>query len=115
MAAKIIKYSMKAREAMLNGVRILADAVVVTLGPKGRHVAIEQSFGAPRVTKDGVTVADSIILLDPVENMVATLLKEAAELFSKGVRLHVIGEVEKLQRAIRRGVHECERRTNRQH
>ena len=60
--AKEIKYDMKAREAMLKGVRALADAVVVTLGPKGRNVVIDKSWGAPTVTKDGVTVAKEIEL-----------------------------------------------------
>src|SRR5512137_1233581 len=78
MAAKIIKYSMKAREAMLNGVKTLADAVVVTLGPKGRNVVIDKSWGAPTVTKDGVTVAKEIELEDKFENMGAQMVKEVA-------------------------------------
>src|SRR5210317_2341176 len=76
--AKLIKYDMKAREAMLNGVRTLADAVVVTLGPKGRNVVIDKSFGAPRITKDGVTVAKEIELEDKFENMGAQMVKEVA-------------------------------------
>ena len=78
MAAKIIKYSMKAREAMLNGVKTLADAVMVTLGPKGRNVVIDKSWGAPTVTKDGVTVAKEIELEDKFENMGAQMVKEVA-------------------------------------
>ncbi len=76
--AKMIKYDMKAREAMLNGVRTLADAVVVTLGPKGRNVVIDKSWGSPTVTKDGVTVAKEIELEDKFENMGAQMVKEVA-------------------------------------
>ena len=78
MASKIIKYSMKARESMLNGVRTLADAVVVTLGPKGRNVVIDKTWGSPTVTKDGVTVAKEIELEDKFENMGAQMVKEVA-------------------------------------
>ncbi len=76
--AKIIKYDMKAREAMLIGVRTLADAVVVTLGPKGRNVVLDKSWGSPTVTKDGVTVAKEIELEDKFENMGAQMVKEVA-------------------------------------
>jgi len=76
--AKEIKYDAKAREAMLRGVRILADAVVVTLGPKGRNVVIEKSWGSPNVTKDGVTVAKEIEIEDKFENMGAQMVKEVA-------------------------------------
>ena len=76
--AKLIKYNMKAREAMLNGVRTLADAVVVTLGPRGRHVVLDKSWGSPTVTKDGVTVAKEIELEDKFENMGAQMVKEVA-------------------------------------
>lgn len=76
--AKQIKYGTKAREEMIKGVDFLANAVKVTLGPKGRHVAIEQSFGAPRVTKDGVTVAKAIELKDPEQNLGAQLVKSVA-------------------------------------
>ena len=76
--AKEIKYDAKAREAMLKGVETLADAVVVTLGPKGRNVVIEKSWGAPNVTKDGVTVAKEIDLEDKFENMGAQMVKEVA-------------------------------------
>src|SRR3989339_93698 len=78
MGAKIIKYNMKAREAMLKGVQTLADAVVVTLGPKGRNVVIDKSWGSPTVTKDGVTVAKEIELEDKFENMGAQMVKEVA-------------------------------------
>ncbi|MEO1016015.1 MAG: chaperonin GroEL [Pseudomonadota bacterium] len=78
MAAKIVKFGATAREKMLAGVDVLADAVKVTLGPKGRNVIIEKSFGAPRTTKDGVTVAKEIELEDKFENMGAQMLREVA-------------------------------------
>ena len=78
MSAKEVKFSHDAREKMLRGVDILADAVKVTLGPKGRNVVIEKSFGAPRTTKDGVTVAKEIELEDKFENMGAQMLREVA-------------------------------------
>jgi len=78
MAAKIVKFGAGAREKMLRGVDTLADAVKVTLGPKGRNVVIEKSFGAPRTTKDGVTVAKEIELEDKFENMGAQMLREVA-------------------------------------
>ncbi len=78
MAGKIVKYDMKAREAMLRGVEALADAVVVTLGPKGRNVVLDKSWGSPTVTKDGVTVAKEIELEDKFENMGAQMVKEVA-------------------------------------
>ena len=78
MATKLIKHGSKAREQMLEGIDILADAVKVTLGPKGRNVLIEQSFGSPKITKDGVTVAKSIELKDKIRNAGAQLLKSAA-------------------------------------
>jgi chaperonin GroEL len=78
MAAKDVKFSQDARDRMLRGVDILANAVKVTLGPKGRNVVIEKSFGAPRITKDGVTVAKDIELEDKFENMGAQMLKEVA-------------------------------------
>jgi chaperonin GroEL len=78
MAAKEIKYDIKAREAILRGVNTLADAVKVTLGPKGRNVILEKSFGAPVVTKDGVTVAKEIELEDKFENMGAQMVREVA-------------------------------------
>ena len=78
MTAKDIKYGYKAREKMLNGVCKLADAVAVTLGPRGRNVVIEKSWGSPTVTKDGVTVAKEIELEDKFENMGAQMVKEVA-------------------------------------
>jgi chaperonin GroEL len=78
MSAKMISYDDKAREAILSGVNTLADAVKVTLGPKGRNVLIEKSFGAPVVTKDGVTVAKEIELKDKYQNMGAQMVKEVA-------------------------------------
>src|SRR3990170_4416476 len=79
MAAKDVRFSSDAREKMLRGVDILANAVKVTLGPKGRNVVIEKSFGAPRTTKDGVTVAKEIELEDKFENMGAQMVREAAQ------------------------------------
>ncbi len=78
MAAKMITYSSKARESMLKGINILADAVKVTLGPKGNNVVLEKSFGSPTVTKDGVTVAKEIELEDKFQNMGAQMLREVA-------------------------------------
>jgi chaperonin GroEL len=78
MAAKDVKFAGEAREKMLRGVDILANAVKVTLGPKGRNVVIEKSFGAPRITKDGVTVAKEVELSDKFENMGAQLVREVA-------------------------------------
>ena len=79
MAAKDVKFSTDARSRMLRGVNILSDAVRVTLGPKGRNVVLEKSFGAPRITKDGVTVAKEIELEDKFENMGAQMVKEVAQ------------------------------------
>ena len=78
MAAKDVKFDTDARNRMLKGVNTLADAVKVTLGPKGRNVVIEKSFGAPRITKDGVSVAKEIELEDKFENMGAQMVKEVA-------------------------------------
>ena len=78
MAAKDVKFSRDARERIMRGVDILADAVKVTLGPKGRNVVIDKSYGAPRITKDGVTVAKEIELKDKFENMGAQMLREVA-------------------------------------
>src|SRR5712691_4227175 len=78
MAAKEIFFHQDARDAILRGVRTLADAVAVTLGPKGRNVVIEKSFGSPTITKDGVTVAKEIDLADKFENMGAQMVKEVA-------------------------------------
>src|SRR5829696_5772929 len=78
MAAKDVRFSTDARDKMLRGVEILNNAVKVTLGPKGRNVVIEKSFGAPRITKDGVTVAKEIELSDKFENMGAQMVREVA-------------------------------------
>src|ERR1700751_5144296 len=78
MTAKDVKFSTDARDRMLRGVETLANAVKVTLGPKGRNVLLEKSYGAPRITKDGVTVANEIELKDKFENMGAQLVKEVA-------------------------------------
>jgi chaperonin GroEL len=110
MAAKMVKFNQEAREAILRGVNILADAVTVTLGPKGRNVVLDKSFGAPNVTKDGVTVAKEIELEDKFENMGAQMVKEVASktsdvagdgtttatvlaraIFSEGVKMVVAG------------------------
>src|ERR687893_2141855 len=78
MAAKDVRFSRDARERILRGVDVLANAVKVTLGPKGRNVVIDKSFGAPRITKDGVSVAKEIELEDKFENMGAQMLREVA-------------------------------------
>ncbi len=78
MPAKIVRFSQDARERILKGINVLTDAVTVTLGPKGRNVVLEKSFGAPTVTKDGVTVAKEIELEDKFENMGAQMVKEVA-------------------------------------
>src|SRR3989338_5280049 len=78
MAAKEVRFSTEARDKMLRGVDILADAVKVTLGQKGRNVIIDKSYGAPRITKDGVSVAKEIELSDKFENMGAQMLREVA-------------------------------------
>src|SRR5436853_4779805 len=78
MAAKDVRFSTDARAKMLRGVETLANAVKVTLGPKGRNVVLEKSFGAPRITKDGVTVAKEIELSDKFENMGAQMVREVA-------------------------------------
>src|SRR5208337_1401400 len=78
MAAKDVKFSQDARDRMMRGVDLLANAVKVTLGPKGRNVVIDKSWGAPRITKDGVTVAKEIELSDKFENMGAQMIREVA-------------------------------------
>src|SRR3712207_5093176 len=78
MAAKDVRFSTDARDRMLRGVETLANAVKVTLGPKGRNVVLDKSFGAPRITKDGVTVAKEIELPDKFENMGAQMVREVA-------------------------------------
>jgi len=78
MSAKVINFGEDARRKILNGVNVLAEAVKVTLGPKGRNVVIEKSFGSPTITKDGVSVAKEIELEDKFENMGAQMVKEVA-------------------------------------
>ncbi|MEX2201762.1 MAG: TCP-1/cpn60 chaperonin family protein, partial [Dongiaceae bacterium] len=78
MAAKDVRFSTDARDKMLRGIEILANAVKVTLGPKGRNVVLDKAFGAPRITKDGVTVAKEIELSDKFENMGAQMVREVA-------------------------------------
>ena len=78
MGAKQLKFDTDARNRLLKGVDLLADAVRVTLGPKGRNVILDKSFGAPRITKDGVTVAKEIELEDKFENMGAQMVREVA-------------------------------------
>src|SRR6202051_4316291 len=78
MPAKMVRFSQEAREKILRGVNLLADAVTVTLGPKGRNVILEKSWGAPTVTKDGVSVAKEIQREDKFENMGAQMVKEVA-------------------------------------
>ena len=84
MSAKVVHFGSDARERMLEGVDILANAVKVTLGPKGRNVVIEKSFGAPRTTKDGVTVAKEIELSDKFQNLGAQLVREVASKTADG-------------------------------
>src|SRR5712691_4251356 len=79
MAAKEVKFGVDARDRMLHGIDILANAVRVTLGPKGRNVVLDKSYGAPRITKDGVTVAKEIELEDKFENMGAQMVREVAQ------------------------------------
>src|SRR5436190_17942670 len=78
MAAKVVRFGEEARAKVLRGVNVLADAVTVTLGPRGRNVVMEKSWGAPTVTKDGVTVAKEIELADKFENMGAQVVREVA-------------------------------------
>src|SRR6202020_2763462 len=78
MTAKEVRFSVDARDRMLRGIDILAHAVRVTLGPKGRNVVLDKAFGAPRITKDGVTVAKEIELEDQFENMGAQMVREVA-------------------------------------
>src|ERR1700716_4647102 len=78
MSAKEVRFSVDARDRMLRGIDILNNAVKVTLGPKGRNVVLDKSYGAPRITKDGVTVAKEIELGDKFENMGAQMVKEVA-------------------------------------
>ena len=82
MAAKEVRFGDDARAKMLNGVNILANAVKVTLGPKGRNVVLDKSFGSPTITKDGVSVAKEIELEDKFENMGAQMVKEVCLLYT---------------------------------
>lgn len=124
MAAKIVKFEQDAMESIVRGVNILADAVTVTLGPKGRNVVIDKSFGAPNVTKDGVTVAKEVELEDKFENMGAQMVKEVAsktsdnagdgtttatvlarQIFAEGLKMVVAGhDPMNLKRGIERAV-----------
>src|ERR1700755_832199 len=124
MSAKELKFSQEARNSILNGVNILADAVKVTLGPKGRNVVLEKSFGAPNITKDGVNVAKEIELEDKCENMGAQRVKEvqrkssqvagdgtttatvlARAIFSEGIKMVAAGhDPMSLKRGISRAV-----------
>ena len=83
MSAKEVRFSVDARDRMLRGIDTLAHAVRVTLGPKGRNVVLDKSFGAPRITKDGVTVAKEIELEDKFENMGAQMVREVASKLDK--------------------------------
>src|SRR6266446_4890115 len=125
MAAKDVKFSVEARDKMLRGVEILNNAVKVTLGPKGRNVVLDKSFGAPRVTKDGVTVAKESQLEDKFENMGAQMVKEVASktsdvagdgtttatvlaraIFAEGIKMVAAGhDPMSLKRGIDRAVH----------
>ena len=89
MAAKEIRFSEDARAKMVRGVNILANAVKATLGPKGRNVVLEKSFGAPTITKDGVSVAKEIELADKFENMGAQMVKEVASKTSDLSLIHI--------------------------
>ena len=131
MGAKIVKFNRDARDAILKGVNILADAVTVTLGPKGRNVVLDKSFGAPNVTKDGVTVAKEVELEDKFENMGAQMVKEVAsktsdvagdgtttatvlarQIFAEGVKLVAAGhDPMTLKRGIDKAVDSDRRRT----
>ena len=112
MAAKDIRFSEEARNRVLRGVNLLADAVTVTLGPKGRNVILEKSWGSPTITKDGVSVAKEIQLEDKFENMGAQMVKEVASktsdvagdgtttatvlsraIFSEGIKLVAAGTI----------------------
>jgi chaperonin GroEL len=89
MSAKEVKFAVEARDKMLRGIDTLANAVRVTLGPKGRNVVLDKSFGAPRITKDGVTVAKEIELADKFENMGAQMVREVRiEDLGSGWRRH---------------------------
>ena len=125
MGAKIVKFGQEARDRILRGVNVLADAVTVTLGPKGRNVVLEKSFGAPNITKDGVTVAKEVELEDKFENMGAQMVKEVASktsdiagdgtttatvlaraIFSEGAKMVAAGhDPMSIKRGIEKGAH----------
>ena len=89
MSAKEVRFSVDARDRMLRGIDILNNAVKVTLGPKGRNVVLDKSYGAPRITKDGVTVAKEIELDDKFENMGAQMVREVASKSSDLSLIHI--------------------------
>src|SRR6266550_1719419 len=95
MSAKEVKFGVDARDRMLRGVEILNNAVKVTLGPKGRNVVLDKSFGAPRITKDGVTVAKEIELEDKFENMGAQMVREVAQKTNDMAGASVVKDIEK--------------------
>ena len=103
MAAKDVKFSRDARERIMKGVDILADAVKVTLGPKGRNVVLDKSFGAPRITKDGVTVAKEIELKDKFENMGAQMVRHRGSPRRRGSPDHEGERHPRHRRSIGRG------------
>jgi chaperonin GroEL (HSP60 family) len=100
MTAKQLRFDTDARDRMLKGVNTLADAVRVTLGPKGRNVVIAKAWGAPRITKDGVTVAKEIELEDKFENMGAQMVREVASRTSTTVAYFAYCDGEKLRRRL---------------
>ena len=89
--AKVVKFDAEARSAMIRGVNILADTVKVTLGPKGRNVVMDKSYGAPRITKDGVSVAKEIDLEDKFENMFSNLSSRSISLATETPSLVILG------------------------
>ena len=104
MAAKEVRFSVDARDKMLRGVDILANAVKVTLGPKGRNVVLDKSFGAPRITKDGVTVAKEIELDDKFENMGAQMVREVASKTNDRAGDAVLGDARGAERFVEHDV-----------
>ena len=98
MSAKNLLFGIDARTKLLSGVNKLADAVKVTLGPKGRNVVLDKSFGAPRITKDGVTVAKEIELKEKFENMGAQMVRDVANKTNDGIGTKGINEPKKLTR-----------------
>src|SRR5712691_8603871 len=104
MAAKQLEFNTEARARLKRGVDQLAEAVKVTLGPKGRNVVIDKKFGNPTVTKDGVTVAKEIELEDPIENMGAQMVKEVATKTSALAALSTVTATVLAEAAVRRGL-----------